>query len=267
MSDKDVLFVDTLWQYYNENARVLPWRVPELDGTFDPYKILVSELMLQQTQVGRVVPKYTAFLEKFPSSKILADAPLSDVLEMWKGLGYSRRAKYLHEAGKYITLEGFPQTVEALMTLKGVGRNTAAAVLVYSHNEPYPFVETNVRTVYIHHFFNDKNGVPDTAIIPIIERTIDRGNPREFMWAVMDYGTHLKSSGVKNNTKSKHYTQQSRFEGSVRQMRGEILRLAQAGAYINSLEVSTDTRFDSALEALITDGLVVVSNNQLHIAN
>ena len=265
MTIEETTFVNELWRYYNENARMLPWRLSEPDGTYNPYKILVSEFMLQQTQVGRVIPKFTTFLERFPSFESLASAQLSEVVALWSGLGYNRRAKYLHEAAKQIASREFPVTIDALRELKGVGYNTAAAVLTYTYNQPHKYIETNIRTVYLHYFFCDKNNVSDAELTPFIDRTLDRKNPREFMWAIMDLGTFLKSNGVRNISNSKHYTKQSKFEGSLRQMRGEILRLAQTSPQIKSLTVANDSRYKKALSGLVKDGLVVVENNQLRI--
>ncbi len=137
--------------------REMPWRAAEADGSFDPYKILVSELMLQQTQVARVVPKFTEFVAKFPTLEALANASLGDVLKAWQGLGYNRRAKYLHSAAQALISKEAPWKCEDLVALAGVGPNTAGAVLAYAYNQPVLFVETNVRSVFIHHFFNGQN--------------------------------------------------------------------------------------------------------------
>lgn len=255
-------FSNLLGEFYRQSARDLPWRHPEADGTFDPYKILVSEMMLQQTQVQRVVPKYEQFLAVFPTLKALSEAPLGDVIGTWQGLGYNRRARYLRDACDIIMKQydgRFPQSIETLTTLPGIGHNTAAAILVYAYNQPHVFVETNIRTVFIHHFFDNAETVTDKNILPLIEQTMDRKNPRLFYWALMDYGTHLKQTTGNASRRSAGYRKQSAFEGSLRQLRGVILRELQAGS-VSTLELEkrcADTRFKQALGSLIKDGLVV----------
>src|ERR1700757_4849513 len=161
------------------------------------YYVLVSELMLQQTQVDRVIPKFEAFVRAFPDEQKLADATLGDVLRLWQGLGYNRRAKFLHEAAKRIVeLGSFPSDEAELMALPGVGKNTAGAIVAYAFNKPALFIETNVRAVYIHHFFASHELVDDRDIRELLEKTIDRKHPREFYWALMDYGNYLKKQGV-----------------------------------------------------------------------
>lgn len=222
-------FLETLYGYYTEHGRHdMPWRIPEADGSFDPYKILVSELMLQQTQVARVIPKYHEFLAHFPTVQTLAQAPLADVLKSWSGLGYNRRAKFLWQAAQHVQTEcrgQFPEDLEGLVKLPGVGKNTAGAVLAYAFNQPAIFVETNVRTVYIHHFFHDRTDIPDGEILELLTATIDRQQPRIFYWALMDYGTHLKQTVGNLSRHSRSYARQSPFEGSARKVRGNILRL------------------------------------------
>jgi A/G-specific adenine glycosylase len=204
-----------LKSFYSTGKRDLPWR-----RTRDPYHILVSEVMLQQTQAGRVVPYYQAFIKQFPTAKALANAPLMSVLKAWQGLGYNRRAKYLYESAKIITEKGFGER------LPGVGPYTRAAVEAFAYNKPGIFIETNIRTVFIHYFFPRHKKVSDEKLLPLIEQALKKSKmePREFYSALMDYGTHLKRSGVHVNARSKHYVKQSRFEGSSRQLRGAIMR-------------------------------------------
>lgn len=157
---------ETVWKYYHQHGRHdLPWRLPEPDGSFDPYKILVSEIMLQQTQVPRVLPKFTEFLTKFPTGQELAEASLGEVLAAWSGLGYNRRAKFLWQAAQKVVRDfggELPHTFEALESLPGIGKNTAGAVAAYAYNQPAIFLETNIRTIFIHHFFRDADLVPDS---------------------------------------------------------------------------------------------------------
>jgi A/G-specific adenine glycosylase len=215
-------FIKTVWSFYTREGRHdLSWR-----KTADPYRILVSEIMLQQTQVTRVVPKYMAFLQ-FPTTKKLAEASLGEVLVVWQGLGYNRRAKFLKQAAEAVMREHqgkWPKTLPELRALPGIGSYTAGAVMNFAYNEPVPLIETNIRTVYIHHFFHDKEGVSDADLMPIIEQSLDTKNPREWNWALMDYGAHLKETVGNLSKRSKHYTKQSTFKGSDRQIRGAILR-------------------------------------------
>lgn len=241
--------------------RDMPWRRIASDGTIDPYLILVSEIMLQQTQVQRVIPKYAAFIDRFPSVQTLARAPLSDVLQAWSGLGYNRRAKYLHQAAQTIVRHHdgvLPSTIDALVQLPGVGVNTAGAILAYAYNQPTIFIETNVRTVYIHHFFHDQASVTDKVIREKLEVTIDTVNPRQFYWRLMDYGTQLKQELGNLSRKSKTYGKQSRFDGSRRQIRGEVLKaLTNASRTHRQLEsMIIDERLNSVLEQLQVEGLI-----------
>lgn len=252
-------FLEVIWRFYDENGRDLPWRNPEPDGTFNPYKIMVSELMLQQTQVPRVMPKYEAFLAQFPDVRTLASAELGDVLRAWQGLGYNRRAKFLWQAARAIEEKGaMPDTQRALTELPGVGNNTAGAILAYAYNQPAVFIETNVRTVYIHYFLADETDVTDKVIITLLEQTLDREHPREFYWAIMDYGSHLKATIGNPNRASKHYTRQSTFQGSRRQVRGHVLRLlGQKEHSLRDLQIAiSDDRVESVLGDLLTEGLI-----------
>ncbi len=245
--------------------RSMPWREDTR-----PYYVLVSELMLQQTQVDRVIPKFQAFIEAFPSEVELAAAPLSDVLILWSGLGYNRRAKFLHEAAKKIIYEYdgvFPETEQELLSLPGVGKNTCGAIRAYAFNQPAIFVETNVRTVYFHHFFVDGDKVDDKQIIEKLEETIDQENPREFYWALMDYGSWLKRNGSGRLQQSKHYKKQSALKGSVREVRGLILKcLAETDHTTRELlqsKMPDDERFGVALAGLTRDGLIIVEKDGL----
>lgn len=185
----DIEFQEVVWNYWREHGRQgLPWREEP-----SAYNVVVSELMLQQTQVERVVPKFLEFTEQFPDFSALASAPLSDVLIAWQGLGYNRRAKYLHELAKAVVrLDGLPETLEELVKLPGIGKNTAGAILAYAFDQPVVYIETNIRTVYLHHFFADRFDVDDKELLPFIARTLDHSEPRAWYSALMDYGTFLK---------------------------------------------------------------------------
>ena len=252
-------FLEILWDFYARQARSLPWREPGPDGQFDPYHVMVSELMLQQTQVPRVRPKYHEFLQRFPVIQTLAQAELGEVLRVWQGLGYNRRAKFLWQAAQMVVEAGnFPDTQTGLVALPGIGTNTAGAILAYTYNQPTLFVEKNVRTVYIHHFFRDGADVTDKEIAAVLEHTLDREHPREFYWAIMDYGSHLKATIGNLNKVSKHYTKQSTFKGSRRQVRGRIIYVLGGGSQtLSELQaVIPDERLAGVLEDLIAEGMV-----------
>jgi A/G-specific adenine glycosylase len=214
-------FSGIVWDYYRHQAREMPWR-----DRPTPYNVVVSEFMLQQTQVDRVRPKFEAWLEKWPDFASLAAASPEEVLRLWKGLGYNRRALRLQELARRVQHEydgGLPKTVEGLQTFAGVGPGTAGAIAAYAFNQPVVFIETNIRRVFLHHFFADSDSVADKELLPAIAAALDREHPREWYWALMDYGTFLKSQVVNPNRRSKHYAKQAKFEGSHRQLRGIIL--------------------------------------------
>lgn len=182
--------------------------------------------MLQQTQVDRVIPYYERWIKKFPTAKVLAKAPLGDILKLWSGLGYNRRARYLWESAKIIAATGWQDK------LPGVGPYTKAAVETFAYNKPNVFVETNIRTVF---FYYDKSRrkMSDQQLMPLVAEALKKSKmqPRDFYAALMDYGSHLKKSGVRVNSRSKHYAKQGKFEGSRRQKRAATLRaLLKKGA-------------------------------------
>lgn len=255
-----------LSQRGEELYRTMPWREDAR-----PYYVLVSELMLQQTQVLRVVPKFLEFINAFPSEAALASASLADVLKIWQGLGYNRRAKFLHESARVIVTEfdgTFPTDPADIIILPGVGKNTLGAIEAYAFNRPSIFVETNIRTVYIHHFFEDMFDVDDKQIIDLLTQTIDRENPRRFYQNLMDYGSWLKANGIRNISSSKHYKKQAPLEGSIRQVRGLILRvLAERDATVTELhdKLAVDDRFEQAFDGLIRDGLITRTGAIIHL--
>lgn len=258
-------FQEFIWQQARQLHRDMPWR-RDTRG----YYVLVSELMLQQTQVPRVIPKFEQFIAVFPDEATLAHAPLAEVLKLWQGLGYNRRAKFLHEAARMIVGEFggiFPSSEADLLRLPGVGKNTAGAILAYTFNQPSIFIETNIRTVYIHHFFADADAVADAQIIEWLEATLDHEHPREFYWALMDYGTFLKSEGVRTNGRSAHYKKQGRLEGSLRQMRGRIITaLTEKGELSDKtlrIAVQADERYPLALKGLQKDGLIYIKASRV----
>ena len=195
--------------------------------TTDPYRILVSEIMLQQTQVERVAIKYPAFIRTFPDAAALARAPQSDVIAAWQGMGYNRRAIALKKCAEKIVNEyggTVPCDPLVLATFPGIGPATASSICAFAFNLPVIFIETNIRRVFIHFFFPDTDTVTDKEILPLVERALDRENPRAWYWALMDLGTELKKRVPNPNRKSATYTKQAPFEGSDRRIRGMILK-------------------------------------------
>lgn len=249
----DDYFRRLVQQKGRELYRPMPWRdAPTL------YFVLVSELMLQQTQVARVLPKFAAFVREFPDFEALAAAELGDVLRVWQGLGYNRRAKYLHETARMIAAGVPTETLHDLVKLPGIGANTAAAIMNYVHNIPTPFIETNIRTVYLNHFFAEQTAVSDKHILEIVARTIDTADPRHWFWALMDYGAELKREGKGKLHHAAAHKKQSKFDGSLRQMRGEILRHHTQGQSLATITKALhhDPRFTTALKSLQNDGLL-----------
>ena len=179
-----------VYRYFKRHGRTLPWR-----SDYDPYHILVSEVMLQQTQVDRVSDTFASFIERFPDIVALAASPLDAVLAQWRGLGYNRRAVRLREAAKIIQRDYggmVPSDTDMLRRLPGIGPATAASIAAFAYNQPTLFLETNIRTAFIHHFFNEQKVIEDAAILPLAATALDRRNPRKWYSALMDYGSMLK---------------------------------------------------------------------------
>ncbi len=267
-SARTKLFQKTVWNHYEEHGRHdLPWR-----KTHDPYKILVSEVMLQQTQVDRVIPYYETFLRAFPDAKALARAPLSRVLRLWQGLGYNRRAKMLHSAAKEIVrLGAFPRTIDAIEELPGVGPYTARAVAAFAYDTDSVFIETNIRTVLIQHFFKGEKIVSDKDIEKMLAAVKPEGRARDWNAALMDYGSFLKRNGIRTNARVKGYAKQSTFKGSSRQMRGMLLRKLLAGpmtadALLSGGAREDEVRIKSALASLVKDGMVELKRGKFSLA-
>lgn len=211
-----------VYGHYRQQGRALPWR-----QTRDPYAIVVSELMLQQTRVDRVRDKYTEFLTVFPDFATLAGADLSRVLSVWQGLGYNRRAIALYRMSQVVVQRfdaTLPANLNALESLPGIGPYTARAVAAFAFELPFPFVETNIRSVFIHHFFPEREEIHDREILPLVEWSLDRANPREWYYALMDLGAALKKEFGNPNRKSAHHVRQAPFLGSNRQRRSLLLK-------------------------------------------
>lgn len=260
-------FQKKIWDFYNQNKRNFPWR-----QTSNPYHILVSEIMLQQTQTSRVVEKYNTFLHEVPTIKDLALLSIPKLLSLWQGLGYNRRALYLQRSAQEIVTKWngtIPQNPNELVTLPGIGPNTAASIIVFSYNIPFVFIETNIRRVYIHEFFSDQIDIYDKQILPLIEQTLDHKDPRNWYYALMDYGAHLPKLVSNPNRKSKHYAKQSKFEGSLRQVRGKILKQLLINKMRKTeLERSINTTpeyFQMALDQLEKEGFIQISKQTISL--
>lgn len=261
-------FQQLVLSYYREHGRSFPWR-----ETWDPYAVVVSEVMLQQTQADRVVAKYGEFLRAFPSFHALAAAPLRDVLSAWSGLGYNRRAAGLKALAQQVVAEHqgrLPNTPERLVHLPTIGKATAASICAFAFDSPVVFIETNIRRVYIHSFFPDAEGVPDRDILPLVDQTLYRDSPRTWYNALMDLGTGLSSRVPNPNRRSTHYTRQSPFKGSLRQIRGEILRRLSGGGEQEMAELTRNLPFEphrvaEAVEQLRREGFLAVKGTSVDI--
>lgn len=218
--------VAKVWQEGERLYRDLPWR-----GIDDPYAVMVSEIMLQQTQVARVEKYWQRFMSLFPSIDALASAETSLVLEMWQGLGYNRRALALKRTAEICsgTYEGsLPESLDELLALPGIGKATAGGIMAFAYQKPAMYLETNVRTVFIHELFPGREKVSDKELEPLVQRTCSAENPRGWYYALLDYGSYLKSTLPNPSRRSKHHTKQSKFEGSRRQKRAELVRVVLA---------------------------------------
>lgn len=262
-------FREIIWDYYHHQGRIQPWRDHP-----DPYHIFISEVMLQQTQVPRVIEKYPLFVARFPDFYTLARAELSAILQEWQGLGYNRRARYLKLSAGKITEEYsglLPSDEAVLVTFPGIGRATAASIVAFAFNKPVIFIETNIRRVFIHFFFPGNIIVRDDEILPLVATALDPKNPREWYYALMDYGTMLAKSGENPNRQSRHYTRQSSFLGSDRQVRGEIIRFLLANqpvpAEVVIAHIQKDReRTEKIIRGMERDGIITSTGGMIQIA-
>jgi A/G-specific adenine glycosylase len=237
------VFRAAVWDHYRREGRDLPWR-----RTRDPYAILVSEIMLQQTQVTRVRVKYGEFLALFPTFHSVAAAPVSAVLSAWSGLGYNRRALTLHRTAKVVVdVHGgrLPASLHDLCRLPGVGYATAAAVSAFAFERAHPFIETNIRSAFIHHFFPGEVAVGDADILPLVAKTMDLADPRGWFYALMDYGVWVKKTFGNPSRRSRHHAVQSPFAGSRRQIRAQVLRALLSVAPASAAAVTVVTMLPS----------------------
>ena len=255
-------FRQTVWDYYGQYGRDLPWRIINDNKQLFAYHVLLSEFMLQQTQVNRVIPKYQAWLERFPTITDVATADLAEVLTYWNGLGYNRRARFVQNACQAVITDyagQVPDDIVVLQKLQGIGHNTAAAIITYAYNRSEVFIETNIRTVFIYHFFPDQDKVSDNELVPLLEQTLDKEDPRQWYWALMDYGSYLKKEHGNASVRSKHHTKQSSFVGSKRQIRGQVIKYLIAGEKTSEelAELCCDDRLPGILEDLVGEQLIL----------
>ncbi len=230
-------------------------------------------MMLQQTTVERVIPKYISFLKKFPSFEKLARAPQKDVILLWQGLGYNRRALYVHQAAKMIVQKygrSLPKERKELESLPGVGPYTAGALRVFVHGMSDIVIETNIRGAYLHSFFQKKEKVPDKEILPLVEKTLDRKNPREWYFALMDFGAMLKRTTPNPSRKSLHHHVQAPFLGSRRQVRGKILKIVIERGKVSLLSLARLTgEKTSPLQALLSslekEGFISIRKDKISL--
>lgn len=297
-------FIQTVRSYYKKHPRRMPWR----EDT-SAYSVVISEIMLQQTQVSRVIEKYNSFVKKFPDWQALATAPTRDVLKEWSGLGYNRRALYLKRIAKKvmsspdfiylkqsqpdkvrkpktsIRRDRFMQMPAQLQTLPGIGPNTAGSILAFAFNMPVPFIETNIRSIFIHFFFHEiekREGratckkIGDAEIMPFIEKSLnDRQNhrqPREWYYALMDYGAYLKHQLPNPSRHSIHHVRQKPFKGSNRELRSKMLHIimkeAQSqGSIRRRLKEYRPEDVLHNISDLVHEGFIVRYNGSYRIAS
>ncbi len=253
-------FRSRILSFYVAHGRSFPWR-----ESSDAYHILLSEVMLQQTQTSRVLPKYELFLSHYPTIEELAGATVLDLLTHWKGLGYNRRALYLHQCAKASEAWGWtlPEDEHLLRTLPGVGKATAAALMAFAYGAPSIYVETNIRRVIIHCFFRDEHSVTDRQVEEVLRLLLsDIDDYKRWYYALMDYGVLLKALLPNPNRRSAHYSRQGTFENSNRQIRGLLIHLlAEGGPREGDTIATTLSQFDReriqyCLTALTEEGFV-----------
>ena len=261
-------FQSIIYHYYQNHSRKFPWR-----RTNNPYHILVSEIMLQQTQTNRAIDKYLQFIQFFPDFHALAKAPLHNILKQWHGLGYNRRAVSLKKLSEIVSnkYQGtLPNDRNELQNLPGIGPYTAAAICAFAFNQPVVFIETNIRTVMLFFFFQSKQQVKDSEILNIINKTLDVSNPRKWYYALMDYGAMLKKKFRYINRQSAHYQKQSPFQGSNRQIRGKIIKTLLTYTELSLSELSKIIKVESnKLERIINqlekEKLINLKNDKIKI--
>jgi A/G-specific adenine glycosylase len=258
MTDRQ--FINEILKFYKESGRHdLPWR-----KNINSYKVLVSEIMLQQTQVVRVIPKFTLWMKTYPTLTAFSRASFKDVLILWQGLGYQRRAKALYQLAQ--TTTRIPASFEELLKLSGIGPYTAGAICAFAYDSfSHPVLETNIRTVLIESFHPGEQQIHDGILYDDLARlekniTIKKLGARAWYYALMDYGAHLKQLRISHNKKSAHYTKQSAYEGSLRQLRAKTLF-----AITHQEKLPSDERLETVLSQLIKEGYIIKTKNKYQL--
>ncbi len=262
-------FRNIILSYFKQYGRDFPFR-----KEINPYNVVVSEMMLQQTQTNRVAEKFQQFIQEFPDFQSLVNAPLNEVLKIWQGLGYNRRAVALKKIAEKVVNEFdgiLPADVEILNSLPQIGHNTASSIVAFAFNLPTFFIEVNIRRVYIYFFFPGKSSIQDRVIMPIVRKTLDSSNVRKWYYALMDFGVMLKKNHPELNKRSAHYRKQSKFKGSSREIRGKILKLLLASSNLTEAEIFKELKINSKklkdiLDLLIKEGFIKQENYQFSIA-
>ena len=262
-------FRQKVYRHYRQHGRDLPWR-----RTSDPYKILISEIMLQQTQVSRVIEKYEIFIRTFPNIESLVQAPLREILSVWQGLGYNRRALVLKRLADMVVTQfdsKIPANAEDLRKLPGIGEATANAICAFAFNQRVVFAETNIRSVFIHHFFPEGANIKDAEVLPLVSQTLDSRNPRKWYWALMDYGAALKKNMINPGRSSAHYQKQGPFKGSNREIRGRILQTLVKRPRISEDELVEKLPFEEEavqrnLRQLVREGFLIKQGAHVIVA-
>jgi A/G-specific adenine glycosylase len=262
-------FKEAVYSNYKKEKRAFPWRM-----NASPWGVLVSEFMLQQTQTERVVEYWNKWMDRWPTPRLFHKASMEDALRAWSGLGYNRRCFHLKDCARRITRDydgEVPGKPGDLEQLQGIGPYTARAVPCFAYNIPTVFIETNIRAAVLHFFFREKEGVRDKELIPILQAALDMKDPRTWYWALMDYGAALKRLTANPNRRSAHYSRQSPFQGSFRQLRGAVVRtLAREGptgkAELRRLSgIDSDEDLYRVVEALEREQMVSESEGTYRI--
>ena len=261
-------FQKIIYSYYKQYGRDFPFR-----NDINPYNVLVSEIMLQQTQTGRVTEKFLQFKNKFPDFHALSIAQLEQVLQAWQGLGYNRRAIALKNIAELVIndFDGvLPDSVEQLKKFPQIGHNTASSIVAFAFNKPVYFIETNIRRVFIYFFFPRKKKVDDKEILPLVKKTLDASNPRKWYYALMDYGVMLKKTHPELNKRSAHYKKHAPFKGSNRQIRGKILKQLLKISETTETELSqmlniSLNKVKSILDQLQKEGFISIDGPKITI--
>ncbi len=254
---EDESFIHDVLKFHKKSGRhTLIWR-----KKITAYRILVSEIMLQQTQVSRVIPKFETWMKHYPTLQVLSEGLLKEVLTLWQGLGYQRRAKALLQIAK--SVKRIPATFDALLDLPGIGTYTASAVCAFAFNNfSHPVLETNIRTALIEYFHQGETEIHDGMLYDDLTRLekypeVQKAGARIWYYALMDYGAYLKENNISHNKKSVHYRAQSPYKGSLRELRAKTLF-----AITHNKKVPKDERLPFVIKQLINEGYVVVKNNK-----